>query len=319
MPGAFPGISLQKSARIAACAFLAATLSITISCRHSCADEAGRLSAQDLTAIVRSPSTHAKTTDATVVGTGPLVTVLADKAQATSDSDMKIDAVFLAKALIDGSAGQVQSVKVLFSTPDRKPRFTMVDKTTVDNYGSGKLSPEKLLATLVLVEVEPETGPQVADGPCMERRLLVWKRIERLKQQGTGVAPFQQLFQQIETSLKTADSATIQQKLDFLESKLKEQEEQVKLAKKAQQGHGVPASQRVEYQPMTVPTLPPQGMAGGQPPQGPQGQGQQGPQGQGQTAQNRGPSLWGQGGNSGQGGFPPPPPPGGFPPPPPPQ
>src|SRR5579871_3951535 len=98
-------------------------VTLTVPCP---AENAAKLSASELTALVRSPSTHAKTADATVIGTGPMVKVIAMKDGTATEADMKVDAIFLAKALIDGAEGQVTSVEVLFMQEGRDDRFVVI-------------------------------------------------------------------------------------------------------------------------------------------------------------------------------------------------
>jgi len=272
-----------------------------------------RLTASQLTALVRSSDSRVTATNVSVVGTGPSVTVLAEKSASASDRDLKIDSIFLAKALIEGSSGQVDKVKVLFSQADKPGRFVLVDKKVVDDYAGGKMTPEQLLSSITLTPLEQEKAPDVAEGPLMERRLLIWRRIERLRSQGTGVATFQQLFQKVEKGLNTESPEAMIQNLSFIETKLSEQEGLLKQAKRLTRG--IPRTESkggasTTSQPVASTPLPP-----------PQNQ-QQPPHNQGgggNTASRPTNIPWGQGGGQ-QGGFPPPPPfgppGGGFPPPP---
>jgi hypothetical protein len=286
------------------------------------AAEGQKLTAAQLTALARSSDSRVTATNVSVIGTGPSVTVLAEKSSTASDRDLKIDAIFLAKALIEGASGQIDKVKVLFSQPDKPGRFVLVDKKVVDDYAGGKMTPEQLLATVTLMPLEAEKAPDVAEGPLMERRLLVWRRIEKLREQGTGVQAFQTLFQKVEKSATSTDAPEAMiQNLAYLETKLSEQEGLIKQAKRAAQGRGIrtPAGQGGTQTASQQP--PPQGGQGGGSHGGPAGVPAGGPQAGGRP--NNLP--WGQGGGAQggpggqQGGMPPPFPPGngGGPPPPP--
>jgi len=200
------------------------------------------LSAEQLTAITRDSSLKLKASHPTVIGAGPSVTVLAEEPAGLSDRDLKIDAIFLSKTLIDAAPTQIQKVKVLFTQAGANGRYVTVDAREIMDYGSAKISAEKLLSTMILLDVQQEKAPTVVEGPEMDRRLLAWRRIEKLKLQGTGVSPFENLFKEIEAAAKGSDGAKVADKLQFLESKLTSQEEQVRLAHKAASGHGVPAS-----------------------------------------------------------------------------
>lgn len=261
-----------------------------------------KLTAGQLQALVRSTEAGA---NVTVVGSGPSVTILSEKAASASERSLKVDAMFLAKAMIDGAGGQVESVKILYSQTGSAGRFITINKKLVDDYGAGRLTPDQLLGSLNLVTVGQERSTaEIAEGPLMERRLLVWQRIEKLKEQGTGVSAFEKLFQQMEQSVKSSDEAALSPKVSFLETKLGEQEEQLKQAKRAQQGHGirVPKGSGAGSSSTTA-SQPPSGLQpmpmGG----GPGGSGHGGGGGAGQ-GQNRN-QPWGMpSGGQGQGGFP---------------
>lgn len=199
------------------------------------------LTAADLTTLVKDSPASKNVSDVRVVGSGPSVTVLAQKDSKAEDKDLKIDAVFIAKVLIDGAPGQIESVKVLFSQAGRNGRYILISRKNIEDYGHGKLSPDLLLSSLKLVSMEQDRGPEIEQGPEMERRLLVWQRIEKLRQQGTGVKPFEMIFREIEGLAKSGDAGKTSQKIAYIETKLTEQEEQVKQAKKAAQGRGISA------------------------------------------------------------------------------
>jgi hypothetical protein len=205
------------------------------------ADKKPAMTAAELTDIVRQPNVGAKATNVQVVGAGPDVTVLAQTESASGERDLKIDAVFLAKALFQNAAGQISRVKVLFSQAGHDGRYVNITDREISEYGSGRMTPEQLLATLRLVPVEAEKAPDVVQGPQLERRLLVWQRIEKLRQQGTGVVPFETIFAEVEAAIKSG-SQDPSKKLTFLEATLADQEEALKQAKRTARGLGVPAS-----------------------------------------------------------------------------
>ncbi|MBX9666707.1 MAG: hypothetical protein K2X93_03770 [Candidatus Obscuribacterales bacterium] len=272
------------------------TLAFSFPVGH-CQSETQRLTAAQLTAIAKAES-RVTARNVTVAGTGPAVTVLAEKNATASDRDLKVDAIFLAKALIEGSSGQIDRVKVLFSQTDKPERFILIDKKVVEDYGAGKLTPDQLFTSMTLTPLQAEKTPDVAEGPLLERRLLVWRRIEKLKDQGTGVQTFQQLFQKMEQGVKNSESPeTLVQSLSFLEVKLTDQEGLVKQAKKTALGRGI-------NQPSGKPGASASGPPAQQPPQSGGG---------GNTAYRPGPWGQGQGGQQGYMPFPPPLPPGGFP------
>jgi len=162
---------------------------------------------------------------------------------------------------------------------------------------------------LVTVEANPSADQSVCEGPMVERRLLIWRRIEKLKEQGTGVQAFEALFKDAEGSAKASDEASLSKKLTYLESKLNAQEEHVRQAKMAQQGRGIRVPKGVSST-ATAATAPPATTTANQPQGGPFG----GPPGGGNSGKSNRPNLWGQG-NQNQEFLPPPPPPPGYGPP----
>lgn len=202
---------------------------------------AANLTTAQLNSLLKDPGVKVSATSSIVTGNGPTVTVLTEEDSKTADQDLKIDALFLSKTLMEAAPGQIEKVKVLFSQSGHDGRFIVIDSKEIQDFGHGKISPEKMLATMRFLEVEPERAPDVVPGAEFERRLLVWNRIKRLRQQGTGVGPFENIFREIENAAKAGDTAKVTEKVPYLESKLSDQEEQVKQAKKSAQGRGVPS------------------------------------------------------------------------------
>ena len=79
---------------------LALSVSLVSISPYSVAD-ALKLTAGQLSALLKDPSIKVSATSTVVSGTGPAVTVLADEKDKATDQDLKIDAVFLSKALVD--------------------------------------------------------------------------------------------------------------------------------------------------------------------------------------------------------------------------
>lgn len=231
------------------------------------------LSNAQLTALVRDPSVGSRALSVTVVGSGPLVTVLAEEKEIAQDKDLKIDAMFLARTLIDGAPGQIEKVKVLFSQTGKPARYVTISRGEITDFSAGRVSAATLLQSLALVAVHAENMPEITDGPEVERRLLAWKRIDKLRAQGTGVSPFEAIFKEIQGLAKANDAEKVSQRLSYLESKLTGQEEQVKQAKDSLRGRGVPAVKTASSAsagagagtaaPGGPSAAPPQGAAGG--------------------------------------------------------
>lgn len=207
-----------------------------------------KLSESELRAIIIQDRALAPARDVEVVGTGPQVTVITAPAPGTAEKDLKIDAMFVARSLIEAVPGQIEAVKVLYSTHGRDARFVIINKLTVDRFGSGKISAEDLLASLSLETVgrDGEEASRVAPGPSMERRLLVCRRIEELKKAGTDVRRCQEIFDAIEAQVRGKQSSHIDKSLADLESRLSEQEEDLAQARRTAQGKGVPGIKKAE-------------------------------------------------------------------------
>jgi hypothetical protein len=213
----------------------------SLTCLAAAPDSVVALSAGELTELLTQPNVGVKATNLQVVGVGPDVTVLAQKESASNERDLKIDAVFLAKALILGAPKQVSRVKVLFSQAGHDGRFVNISDKQISQYGCGKISAEQFLATLHLVPVEATRAPDLVPGAQLERRLLVWQRIEKLRKSGTGIEPFEKLFGEIESTVKGGKEDP-GKRLSFLENKLADQEDALAQAKRTARGLGVPAS-----------------------------------------------------------------------------
>jgi len=173
-----------------------------------------------------------------VIGAGPDVTVLSDAAPSATEQDLKIDAAFLSKALVDAAPNQIEKVKVLFAQHGPEGKFIVIPKKSLLEYGNGKITPTAFLSGIHLEDVKPEEMPDVEPGPQQERRILLCQRIEKLRAHGTNVEPFEQLFDESEAAVKAGTTGfALSKKLAFIETKLTEQEEQVAIAKRTATGH----------------------------------------------------------------------------------
>ncbi len=158
------------------------------------------------------------------------VLIITDRGQ-RGNTECKIDAVMIAKTIMDAFPDQIMQVKVIFSHPDAKLAVQAnITAGDVKAYGAGELKPEALLASIELMRVDGASGDTassaaaVVQGPLMETRLLLLHRIESLKAHGTGVKPFQDLFAQIEQNAKNGDEKQVKGQTDYLAEKLSEQE-----------------------------------------------------------------------------------------------
>ncbi len=197
-----------------------------------------KLSSSQLTTLLRA-NAKARVSNINILGDGPLVTVVADKNANASDKELKIDAIFLGKTLLDNAPGQVTDIKVVFSQQDKEGRYIQISSQQIKDFGSGKIEPDKFLASIYLVPVAGEQTPDVVQGPQFERRLLVWKRIDHLRKMGTGVRPFQNAFKDVETQAASGKTDDLSEKISNLERTLSQQENILQEAKRIARGKGI--------------------------------------------------------------------------------
>jgi hypothetical protein len=201
------------------------------------------IDAAGLTDIIRNANILKYDKSPKVTISGARITTSVDPmgpAGKTSDQDLKIDALLVAKALYDASPQDLTSCKIIFSNGGKDAKYTIISRQKVSEYSSGSVNAQELLSSLALTAVVQENQPEVVEGPFYERRILVWERIENLRKQGTGVKPFEHLYSELEASIKANDEQkTIFNKLTSLEEKLSGQETQMAQAKKVAQGKGI--------------------------------------------------------------------------------
>lgn len=197
-----------------------------------------KLTSSQLTTLLRA-NAKARVSNINILGEGPLVTVVADKSSNASDKELKIDAIFLGKTLIEGAPGQVTDIKVIFSQQEREGRYIQISAQQIKDFGSGKIEPDKFLASINLIPVAGEQTPDVVQGPQFERRLLLWKKIDALRKMGTGIRPFQTAFTAIETQVQAGKTDDLNDKIANLERTLKQQENILQEARRIARGKGI--------------------------------------------------------------------------------
>ncbi|MBS2006085.1 MAG: hypothetical protein JST01_03515 [Cyanobacteria bacterium SZAS TMP-1] len=153
-----------------------------------------------------------------------------------TDKDCKIDAVLMAKALIDTFQGEVLRVKVLFSDYEKQTCSTIkVTKGDVESYGSGSIDQGEFLESLEINTFKENDSPfgsqagqslsvGVAPGFMHDKRLVLLSRIEALEQKGTNTKAFIQCFQQIEDLVKQGDEKQVVTMVQTLSRSLDDQE-----------------------------------------------------------------------------------------------
>jgi hypothetical protein len=168
---------------------------------------------------------------------GQTATILTRRANKSTESDVKIDAMLIAKTLFDSYASQLVDVDVLFATEQEPDAYSKIKVTQqqVKDFGSGKVTEAQILASLQVAHEDdrtlvPESQAELTPGPYLEQRMALQDQIQELKQGGTDTKPFQKLFDQIEQSVKDGKSEQAHEQLTSLAGKLKEQVELRKAA-----------------------------------------------------------------------------------------
>ncbi|MBU6451731.1 MAG: hypothetical protein KGS72_08145 [Cyanobacteria bacterium REEB67] len=166
-----------------------------------------------------------------------------------TDQDCKIDAVLVAKSIMDAYPKQIIRVKLLLSDA-RSENMHEVAVTAGDvrAYATGTISKDELLSSLEItrvsnshtekaatVSLNNDNGPvNVPPGVYKYERQMLTGRIEYLKARGTGTKPFEEMMDKIEADIKQGPGAVpiqnIQEALKDLNTRLNEQEQAVQQA-----------------------------------------------------------------------------------------
>ncbi len=175
------------------------------------------------------------------------VTIITKRANMTP-KDCKIKAVLMAKALMDLQPKQLAAVKVIYTIDGENAiDKIVVGAGDVQAFASGTITEAQLMLSL---DLRRESGDgsdgaktSVVAGPQKERRDILQSRIEALKQGGTGVAPFQKMFNEIEDLTKAGKAKEASLLISDLSTKLSSQESLRDQAKRVGAGGGVKGQQ----------------------------------------------------------------------------
>ncbi len=218
-------------------------VSFAVSCFFDCAMAIeSKLDFSEIAQAVRNANILKPNQSIKITGQKGQITALVDPTGKSDEQDLKIDALLISKSIFESSGLDTLSAKILFSNSGKNGRYIVVNRACVSDYSSGKTTAQNLLATVRFTQVQQEALPTVADGPFQERRILVWERIEKLRSAGTGVKPFEKLFNEVEETAKNKESTHLTaQKLSYLEERLTGQEQSIADARKVASGKGMPS------------------------------------------------------------------------------
>lgn len=158
-----------------------------------------------------------------------------------NETDCKVDAVLMAKTLMDAYPTQVLRVKVLFNNyEENKANQVVVTKGDIKSFGAGAIDQKTLLNSLDYSTISAHTQDSggdsltpyaVSPGVFSNERQLLLGHIKLLEKRGTNVKAFQTIFEQIETNVRGhKDQTLIKQGISDLAGKLKEQDKFIRQA-----------------------------------------------------------------------------------------
>lgn len=182
---------------------------------------------------------------------GREATILTRRHPKATDDDLRIDAVLITKSVLD-SFNTIGTVQVLFRDEDSSSgKSVEVTAGDIKTYANGAIDPKKFLATIAVTKVggdeeatksklsAEEKKFSVSPGLYEEERLLLMDRINTLRRKGTGVAPFEAMFAQIETQTKSGQNVALKDSIQKLGEKLAAQEDLVRQANRTGSGRGI--------------------------------------------------------------------------------
>ena len=191
------------------------------------------ISEADAVSLIRSAQIVKQDFPLRAVISGKEIVVQTRRGAKASDKDCKIDAVFIAKTLLDSYPKSVNVVKVLFAhDADDKYSEVAVTASQIADFAEKRITQQKLLDSVLLSSVDPLSAAKpntdqdavLEPGPYRERRLMLLDRIQSLKSKGTGTKPFEQLFKESEAQIKAGKTAEADATLTTLADTLKLQE-----------------------------------------------------------------------------------------------
>jgi hypothetical protein len=161
-----------------------------------------------------------------------------------TDNDCKIDAVLIARKLIDADPAAVKRVKVTFFDQNNRSNYrqVVVREGDVKAYAARVIDQNTLLEELELVmgqgnpsEAPPKKvlqgsahAPEVAPGILQDERATLLSQINALKAKGVGVSPFLGQFAVLEEKAKQGDQDGAAKLLQSLGEAVTQQSEQLK-------------------------------------------------------------------------------------------
>jgi hypothetical protein len=149
---------------------------------------------------------------------------------ATDDDNMcKLRAILMAKCVFDSQPNEIQRTKIQFlNLKNNSVSIATIKRSEIILFGEGKLDKKALMSSIDYIIEGPgraKDAAQVADGDLQNQRTMLLRRIQKMKERGTNVTPFMNIFREIEGMAKSnSDKAKLGDKILYLSDKVSEQE-----------------------------------------------------------------------------------------------
>ncbi len=220
------------------------------------AAKAAPMSTGEMIVVLREAKVVSPTVRLDVLQSDQHVTVITKRSANMLDRDCKITAVLMAKALMDARPRELAAVKVIYTRDgENTVSKVVVSAGDVQSFAKGTITESQLLGSLELSRESEDGGEAVnpgvsaaATGPQGEKIGILQSRIAALKQGGTGVAPFEKMFNQIEDLTKSGKEKEASLLIGELSTRLAEQESLRDQAKRVAEGRGVKGQQGTSSQ-----------------------------------------------------------------------
>lgn len=182
---------------------------------------------------------------------GKFATILTRRQPKATEQDLKIDAVLITKSVLDAYGYCLDGVKVLYREEDgANARRVTVSENDIKNYAQGAVDPQKFLDSIKIVAIDAageshsNTGNSqeqmaVSPGPLEDQRLLLMDRIGTLRKRGTGVAPYENIFRELDKAAQANNTEEVKKQVKSLADKLAAQEQLIRQAELVGKGQGV--------------------------------------------------------------------------------
>lgn len=172
-------------------------ISITLSFLFAAAPVLAALTEKEVEALVQSEKTWTNRSGLSVKINQNELTIGTYRQPGVTDKDIKIDSVMITRKIMD-SDPDIARVKVRFYDPVNRRNYQLVDvrQSDIKAFREGLVDIDTLLTGIDIHKISE--APEVSEGPFATERLAAKQHIEKLREQGVGVAAYMQLFSQAE-------------------------------------------------------------------------------------------------------------------------